>query len=125
MKKLIITLFVLIVLSVGGLATYISFMDWNNHKEQIAQELSSVLGVRIDVEGNLNGVLFPKPHIEASQITIINNSNSEKLATIERLETAVSLPSLLKGKPDIESLALEGVEIWINVDENGIISGLF
>lgn len=120
MKKLIITLFVLIVLSVGGLATYISFMDWNNHKEQIAQELSSVLGVRIDVEGNLNGVLFPKPHIEASQITIINNSNSEKLATIERLETAVSLPSLLKGKPDIESLALEGVEIWINVDENGI-----
>jgi len=120
MKKLIMTLFVLIVLAVGGLATYISFMDWNNHKEQLASELSGILGVRIIVEGNLNGALFPQPHIEANQITIINNSNFEKLASIERMEMAVSLPSLLRGKPDIQSLALEGVEIWVNVDEKGL-----
>ncbi|MCQ2734518.1 MAG: AsmA family protein [Alphaproteobacteria bacterium] len=112
-KKIILISLGVIVLIIGGLAVYVSNMDWNAHKESIAAEISSMIGEKVEFSGDLNVSLLPHPRMLAKEITIINPTTSQKL------ETEVSLRSVLKKTPDIKSLTLNNVEVWISADKDG------
>ena len=119
-KKIILISLGIIVLIVCGFAVYVSNMDWNGHKSKIETEISNLIGEKVELGGDLQVSLFPHPNIKATDINIINQNNLEKLAFIKTMQTEVSLRSLLHKTPDIESLALNGVEIWYKADENGV-----
>lgn len=118
-KKIILISLGIIVLAVGGLAIYVSNMDWNAHKESIAAEISNMIGEKVEFSGDLDVSLLPHPRMLAKDITIVNPATSQKLATIKEMETEVSLRSILKKSPDVKSLTLNDVEIWINADKDG------
>lgn len=118
-KKIILISLGVIVLAIGGLAIYVSNMDWNAHKESIAAEISNMIGEKVEFSGDLDVSLLPHPRMLAKDITIINPATSQKLATIKEMETEVSLRSVLKKSPDVKSLTLNDVEIWISADKDG------
>ncbi len=117
-KIILISLGVLILLG-GGLTAYVATMDWNAHKDKIATEISNMIGEKVEFTGNLDVSLLPHPHMYATDINIINPSTSEKLAVIKKMETIVSLRSILRKTPDIQSLAMSDVELWIKIDDKG------
>lgn len=120
MKKIIFISLLLIIGAVGGLFAYVSQMDWNTQKDRVSSQLSEMTGKKIQFSGNLQVALLPHPQLVADNVQIINPQTGEKLASVKRLETEVSLPSLLQGKPDVQSLSLEGVEAWFNFSEQGV-----
>ena len=120
MKKIIFISLLLIIGAVGGLFAYVSQMDWNTQKDRVSSQLSDMTGKKIQFSGNLQVALLPHPQLVADNVQIINPQTGEKLASVKRLETEVSLPSLLQGKPDVQSLSLEGVEAWFNFSEKGV-----
>ena len=116
-KKIILIFLGILIVTGGGLTIYISMMDWNTHRQEIADKFSEITGKKIEFSGPISVELFPQPTLSAKNVKIINpNRSSEVLATIDNLNTEVSLQSLLKGTPDIRSLSLIGAEVWINVD---------
>jgi len=117
-KKIILIFLVLFILVIGGLTVYVSAIDWNEHKEKIAEKFSELTGEKIEFTGPVNVSLLPVPTLKAQNVNIINPKKStEKLASITDLSTEVTLSSLLKGAPDVRSLALTGVEIWIDIND--------
>lgn len=122
-KKIILIFLGILIVTGGGLTIYISMMDWNTHRQEIADKFSEITGKKIEFSGPISVELFPQPTLSAKNVKIINpNRSSEVLATIDNLNTEVSLQSLLKGTPDIRSLSLIGAEVWINVDEQGSVN---
>ena len=119
-KKIILISLGVCVLIIGGLTAYISVMDWNSYKEELAGKFSEIIGKKIEFSGDIEVSLFPHTQMSAKNITVLNPNNSQKLAAIEKMDMAVSLSSLLDGKPDVQSLALVGAEIWLEFDENGV-----
>lgn len=121
-KKIILISLAVIILGVGGLSIYVSQMDWNAHKGRLAEEMSAIIGKNIQFSGNLTVSIFPQPRMSAADVQVINSQTGEKLAVIKQLETAVTLSSLLKGAPDIQSLSMDGVEAWFKFNDNGVSS---
>ena len=119
MKKIILILLGAVVLLIGGASLYISLLDWNEHKGRISMQFSSVVGENIEFGGDLKVSLFPHPKMSAKSVSIVNPQTGDTLATIKRLNMAVTLSSILHGSPDIQSLSVEGVELWLKFDENG------
>ena len=119
-KKMILIAICVVAAVVGGLFYYVTHIDWNAQKENIAARFSKTSGRKIEFTGNLSVSLFPSPHLEASDVNILNDETSEKLATVATLEAELSLRALLKGIPDIQSMTLIGSEFWFIVDENGV-----
>ncbi|MDO4161479.1 MAG: AsmA family protein [Pseudomonadota bacterium] len=122
-KKVILIFLGICVLAVGGLTAYVSTVDWNTYRQEIADKFFEVTGKKIEFSGPISVQILPEPALNAKNVKIINPSNSsEVLATIDNLDTKVSLRSLLKGAPDIRSLYLIGAEIWINENDKGEIN---
>ena len=71
-KKLIIGLVVVFALILGGVSAYVSTIDWNKHKDKIAQQFENVTGKKIVFEGNVSLSVFPSPYLTAKNIKIYN-----------------------------------------------------
>ena len=118
-KKIILISLAVVILAVAGTCFYVSIIDWNQHKERIASQISAAIGEKVELTGDLKVSLFPHPKMSAKAVNIINPHNNEKLAAIRRMDTAITLSSLIHGAPDVQSLTLNGVEIWIKFKSSG------
>ena len=118
-KKIILGVVCVIILAIGGIIAYVMTLDWNEHKMSLAEGISNLIGEKVEFSGNLNVSLLPMPHMYAEDIQIINPETSEKLATIEKLSTSVSLMSVLKKVPNIQTLEVDGMEMWVKVQKDG------
>ena len=124
MKKIILISLGIIILAAAGLGTYVSMIDWNKHKDRLAKQISEVIGKKVEFSGNLQLSYFPHPVISAQAVNVINPQTGETLAKISQLKTDISLFSLLKGAPDIQTLHLVGAEFWVTLDENNRLNWL-
>lgn len=118
-KKVLLISVIVILLIAGGLTAYVANMDWNSYRTDIADRFSKTMGKKIEFSGNISVSLWPKPHLSAKNVNILNPSTSEKIATVKNIEASLSLRALLEGTPEIENLSLNGTEIWYIIDENG------
>ena len=119
MKKIILVSVIVVVLLVAGVSTYVSMIDWNKHKQRLATQISEVIGKKVEFSGNIGVSYSLHPEISAQDVNIINPQTNETLAKISQLKTNVSLLSLLKGAPDIQSLYLVEAELWVTLDDKG------
>ncbi len=120
-KKIILILLGVILLAIGGTATYVATADWNSYKSEIAGIFSDITGKKIIFSGPISGKLLPQPSLDAKDVKIVNpNNETEILASVDNMTAQVSLISILKGEPDVRSLSLAGAEIWMKISaENG------
>lgn len=119
-KRIVLGLFLIILLSFGGLTYYISTLDWNAYKDEISGKFLELTGKEIKFEGPLSVSLLPQPVMIAENISIYNPGQEKNvLAKVKKMETTVSLTSLLEEAPDINSLVLSDAEVWFEQYENG------
>ena len=78
MKKLLLFLLALVVFAVVGVSVYVSTIDWNQHKNVIAQQFSEATGKRIVFEGPVSFKFLPTPYLNASNVKILNPSGGAK-----------------------------------------------
>lgn len=118
MKKIILISLGVVILVFGGLAAYVSMIDWNKHKDRMSRQVSEVIGKKVEFAGNLEVSYFP-PVISAQSVKVINPQTNDTIAQIPQLKTDVSLLSLIKGAPDIQTLHLVDADLWVTFDEEG------
>lgn len=90
MKKIILIFLGIVVLAAGGLATYVSMVDWNKYRQEIADKFSEATGKKIEFSGPIKVELWPQPTLNAKNVKIVNPNNMDDiLATIDSLNTSI------------------------------------
>ena len=120
-KKIFITLFLLIVLALGGLSYYISTIDWNNYKSKITDQIEQVTGKKVLIGGKIDLKFWPTPHLSATNIKIYNSSSgsTETLAEVQEMVTDLSLMPLLHKRFEINNMNLVNAKVSVEFLTNG------
>ena len=120
MKKLLLVLFGLVLVAAVGASIYVSTIDWNQHKNIIAQQFSEATGKKIVFEGPVSFKFLPTPYLNASNVKILNPSGGKTpLVEIPDLVANLSLAPLLKGQFDVQKMELRNPQINVEVLEGG------
>ncbi len=120
LKKLIVSLIVIVALGIGGLSAYVSTIDWNQHKNKIARQIENVTGKKVVFEGSIGMSFFPTPYLTAKNIKIYNNDGSlEPLAVVREMVTDLSLVPLLHGRFEVNNMSLLNATILIEFMPDG------
>ena len=72
-KKIFFTLIILAVLAFGGLSAYVSTIDWNKHKNKIAEQFEEISGKKVVFDGPVSLSFFPSPNLSAKDIKIFKS----------------------------------------------------
>ena len=114
MKKFILIVLGLVLLLFIGAATYVSMIDWNVHKNEIASRIENLTGKKVVFEGPLSMSLLPSPYLSASNVKVYNKEGTyskKPLAEIKNMVAKLSLGSVMSGDFDVERMALSEPEI--------------
>ncbi|MBR2034217.1 MAG: AsmA family protein, partial [Alphaproteobacteria bacterium] len=116
MKKLLIIIFGLVVLAMIGLTIYVATIDWNKHKNVIAEQFNLSTGKKIVFEGPISFQILPKPYLKATNVKIMNvGSNDVPLVKIPNLVARLALVPLLKGNFEVQRMNLQNPLINVEV----------
>jgi len=98
--------------SLAGAAAYVlpRWLDWDRHRDTLAQIASERLGRPVTVAGPVALVLLPQPRLEASRL-IIGPTADEIEMSARALRLRLDLWALLFGRIEVRELALVGAEI--------------
>lgn len=125
MKKIILIVISILLLAVAGTYLYVSMIDWNKHKDKIAQQFSEVTGKRVVFEGPVTFTILPSPYLSASNIKVYNQDGENMdtpLATIKSLIARLSLMPLIKGDFEVKMMSLVEPNILVEVLPDGKIN---
>ena len=100
MKKLWLSIAAVIVLIIGGLFVYAATIDWNQHKDKIAEQFALVTGKMIVFDGPVSFSLLPTPYLNAENVKIYNPGaqGGKPLATIKKPGCHFVAAAAFKGK---------------------------
>lgn len=119
LKKVIIGILCFVILAVTGLGVYIYTLDWNKHKNLVAQRFSQITGLKASIDGNLNVKVFPKPSFSAGMVKFTKNGSRDPLFEINDIKADVELMPLLDNKFIITSMTLTGATTHLIISEKG------
>ena len=122
MKKVVLGLIVLVLLAAAGAAFYITNIDWNQHKDKIAEQFYQLTGKTVSFDGRLSFKIFPSPYLNAVDAKIYNESEAggKPLMEIKNVVAELSLMPLLGGEFHVKKMILDGVVINIDWDKGGL-----
>lgn len=121
-KKIWLGIGLILVLGMVGSSVYLSTIDWNQHKDKIAEQFSEVTGKKVVFEGPVSFSIFPSPYLTASNIKVYNmdSARTEKpLASIKSLIAKLSLMPLLNGNFEVKMMSLVEPEILFELLPDG------
>ncbi|UPY38203.1 AsmA family protein [Sediminicoccus sp. KRV36] len=110
-RVLLFALLAGLLLLAGGSAYVLPrWLDWERHRDALAEIASERLGRPVVLEGRVGLVLLPQPRLEASRIAI-GQAADEIQMSARGLRLRLDLWALLLGRIEVRELALVGAEI--------------
>lgn len=97
------------MLGVVSIGLYL--VDWNQYRETLAELASERLGMRVELAGDLNLGLLPRPTVTAQAVRLspLQTDFNDTIATADRIDMHLGFAALISGSMELQSLALEGV----------------
>ena len=122
MKKVVWGLVFLIFAGLAGAAVYVTNIDWNQHKDKIAEQFYNSTGKVISFDGRVSFKIFPTPYLSAVNAKVYNDNQKggKPLLEIHDVVAELALMPLLNGEFDIKKMVLDGAVINIDWDGNGV-----
>ncbi len=120
MKRFLIGLVLLVVVAVAGLLIYVASIDWNLHKDKIAEQFLDATGKQIVFEGPVSFKILPSPYLVASRVKIYNPTiKDQPLVEIPNLVANLELMPLLHKNFEVSRMVLENPNINVEIDDEG------
>ena len=112
MRRLLLLILTAGLLLLAGASAWLlpRWLDWDRHRDALAEIASERLGRPMALEGPVALVLLPQPRLEASRI-VIGQAADEIQMSARALRLRLDLWALLWGKIEVRELALVGADI--------------
>ncbi|MDX2314790.1 MAG: AsmA family protein [Gammaproteobacteria bacterium] len=120
-KKLLIGALVLVLVLVAAGALFISQLDPNEYRSQIADVVESYTGRKLTIGGNLTIKLLPVPSVEASDVSFSNATwaSQPDMVRAKRVRAEVALLPLLKGRLVVSRFVAIEPHVFLEIDAKG------
>ncbi|MFN7113144.1 MAG: AsmA family protein [Alphaproteobacteria bacterium] len=117
MKRIVATLFFLLLLLGAVVLVAPNFIDWNRHKETLAAHASAYMQRDVVIGGDISFRLLPNPQLSVADVTMasIEGAKQPHLLKLRQLEAKVRLQPLLQGRIEVEKINLVGPELTLEV----------
>jgi uncharacterized protein involved in outer membrane biogenesis len=120
-KKLLIGILAVLLLVVGAILVIPSLIDWNTYKAEIAERIGAATGRAVTLEGNIDLALLPRPTLSVSGARLANlpDASEPDMVRLRKLDVRVALMPLLRGRIQVQSVALIEPVIALEVLSDG------
>lgn len=117
MKRIVATLFFLLLLLGVLVLVAPNFIDWNKHKDTLAAHASTYMQRDVVIGGDISFRLLPNPQLSVADVTVasIEGAKQPHLLKLRQLEAKVRLQPLLQGRIEVEKIHLVGPELTLEV----------
>ena len=97
-----------ITLTVAALFVAPHFINWNEYKSDITEQISQATGRNIAIDGTLNVRLLPTPAMTVRNVRLANldGAGTPDMVRLEALQVRVALMPLLSGEVQVERIRL-------------------
>ncbi|WP_262691138.1 AsmA family protein [Kordiimonas aestuarii] len=102
----------------------LSFLDWNQYRGKLAELVSSRLGMRVELAGDIRLGILPRPSMSAESVRLLPAQEGavEPVATAELIEASLGLGALIKGELEVQHLGLRGIAVTLEERPDGSIN---
>jgi uncharacterized protein involved in outer membrane biogenesis len=117
MKRIVATLFFLLLLLGAFVLVAPNFIDWNKHKDTLAAHATTYMQRDVVIGGDISFRLLPNPQLSVADVTVasIGGAKQPHLLKLRQLEAKVRLQPLLQGRIEVEKIHLVGPELTLEV----------
>ncbi len=122
LKILLITVVALVIVVFGGLAIAAKFIDPNDYRGKITELVKKQTGRDLSL-GNIELSIFPWLNVQLDDVSFSNapGFGSQPMARIDNAAVGVQLmPLLLDRKVEVSTVTLNGLDLDLAVDANGV-----
>ena len=119
MKKVLLGILGVVVVGLVAVLLAPSFIDWNQQKTRIAEQVFDATGERIAIEGDVSLALLPTPRLSAAGVHLAGPEGGPDRLTLKSLDLQVALAPLLGGEIEVASLVMVEPVVLYEIDEQG------
>ena len=118
MRTFIKVLIFLIILIVAGLIALPFFIDPNDYKQEISEQVEKATGRNLTLDGDIKLSVFPWIALELGPLSLSNAKGfkADKFVKIEATQIRIKLLPLLKKQLEMDTLVFDG--LTLNLEKN-------
>jgi len=118
MRTLFKLIFVIIILVVIGLISLPFFVNPNDYKQQISEQVENATGRQLTLDGDITLSVFPWIALELGPLSLSNAKGfkAEHFAKVDAVEVRIKLMPLLSKQLEMDTVILEGLSL--NLEKN-------
>ena len=122
MPKLIRILLGIVAVVVGAMAAILLFVDPNDYKDEIIQEINNATGRTLVINGSMGLSVFPWVALEVNDVSLSNAEGfgEQAFVAIDRAEVRVKLLPLLASQIEVGTVVLHGMKLDLARNAHGI-----
>ncbi|MGL4438504.1 MAG: AsmA family protein, partial [Bosea sp. (in: a-proteobacteria)] len=110
----------LVLLALLGALVGPVFVDWNQHRSAIEDQLKRATGIEMVTTGPIHVRFLPSPRLKISGLRVGDADPQATRATIAVLRAEIELGPLLRGALQLTSLELDGVDLRLAVRDGAL-----
>lgn len=108
MRKFTISISIILLLVIGGVLFGPGFINWNQYKGDITEQVYAHTGRTLDIEGDLHLRILPVPSFSAANVRLENDprSNENTMISLDELGVKIAVFPLLSGRLRVDEVIL-------------------
>jgi len=122
MKLMIKLSIALAVLCIALITLLLIFIDPNDYKAEIEAQVKQSIQRDLHIKGDLDWAFYPQLGFNSGEIELDNlqSFNKPHLIKIDQASIGINISSLLKGQLSLAKLTIDGFQLTLLTDENGV-----
>ncbi|MCC2596946.1 AsmA family protein [Pusillimonas sp. MFBS29] len=119
LKRVLISLVVLFIVAVVGIAIFLLTFDPNAYKNKLEEVVYNRYQRSLTIKGDIQLSLFPRIGLSVEDVSLSNRNSTDTFASIDSARFAVAIWPLMFNRLVVDHVAVTGVKAWVTRDEKG------
>lgn len=121
MKRAIFIVVGLIAFAVIAVVAAPNFVNWNNYKSEISDQVRQLTGRELIIAGDISVKVLPAPRLVAEKVSLssLDGATHPDLVSLRSVEVQVALAPLITGQIRVETVRLVEPRIYLEVLADG------
>lgn len=116
---IILSIFVLLI---AGALLVPSFINWNNYKTQIIEQVETATGFDAEISGDISLAVLPVPHAIVNGLSLKHPNEDVQMLQLDSADVYVAIMPLLSGNIALESITLNAPKIALRKFKDGSVN---
>lgn len=114
MKKFLKVLTLLIILIIGGIIAFFYFINPNQYKGYLVQQVEQKTGYKLEINGDLRWHILPKISVSANDVVVTAPDASSPIVSADDMRLDIELIPLFSKKLQVEQIILDTAQVKLS-----------